>query len=65
VSHFLDRLQFLNVKRKESFSDGHGVTTKKIEMEDGYRRRLGSMTKLYVSTQMVLICTGSLCLEDF
>ena len=39
MSHFLDRLTFFNRKR-ETFSEGHGVTTSEArDWEDGYRKR--------------------------
>ena len=39
MSHFLDRLMFLQ-KNQESFADGHGVVTNEDrDWEDAYRRR--------------------------
>jgi nitrate reductase / nitrite oxidoreductase, alpha subunit len=57
MSHFLDRLTFFN-QPKESFSDGHGVTTAEDRTwEDAYRQRWAH-DKIVRSTHGVN-CTGS------
>ncbi len=57
MSHFLDKLQFFK-RKKESFSNGHGVTTNEDRSwEDGYRRRW-QHDKIVRSTHGVN-CTGS------
>ncbi|MGL5003090.1 MAG: molybdopterin-dependent oxidoreductase, partial [Casimicrobium sp.] len=57
MSHFLDRLSYFNLPR-ESYSDGHGVTTGEDRTwEDAYRNRW-SVDKIVRSTHGVN-CTGS------
>jgi nitrate reductase alpha subunit len=57
MSHLLDRLTFFNRKR-ERFSDGHGITTgEDRRWEDGYRKRW-QHDKIVRSTHGVN-CTGS------
>uniref|UniRef100_UPI002632A204 molybdopterin-dependent oxidoreductase n=1 Tax=uncultured Sphingorhabdus sp. TaxID=1686106 RepID=UPI002632A204 len=57
MSQLLDRLTFFNRKR-ETFSDGHGVTTTEArDWEDGYRKRW-QHDKIVRSTHGVN-CTGS------
>ncbi|MDE2436714.1 MAG: nitrate reductase subunit alpha [Sphingomonadales bacterium] len=57
MSHLLDRLTFF-AQKKESFSDGHGVTTaENRDWEDGYRQRW-QHDKIVRSTHGVN-CTGS------
>jgi nitrate reductase alpha subunit len=57
MSHFLDRLSFLE-KNVGTFSDGHGITTREDRRwEDGYRKRW-QHDKIVRSTHGVN-CTGS------
>ena len=57
MSHFLDRLTFLE-KNVDTFADGHGVTTREDRSwEDGYRKRW-QHDKIVRSTHGVN-CTGS------
>ena len=57
MSHFLDRLMFLQ-KNQESFADGHGVVTNEDrDWEDAYRRRWAH-DKIVRSTHGAN-CTGS------
>ncbi len=57
MSQFLDRLTFIS-KKVDSFSDGHGLTTKEgRSWEDGYRQRW-QHDKIVRSTHGVN-CTGS------
>jgi nitrate reductase / nitrite oxidoreductase, alpha subunit len=57
MSHFLDRLSYFNLPR-ESFADGHGVTTGEDRTwEDAYRNRWAA-DKIVRSTHGVN-CTGS------
>jgi len=57
VSHFLDRLTYFR-RMRESFSEGHGITTNESrEWEDAYRKRWAS-DKIVRSTHGVN-CTGS------
>ncbi len=57
MSHFLDRLTFLE-KNVGTFSDGHGITTREDRRwEDGYRKRW-QHDKIVRSTHGVN-CTGS------
>jgi nitrate reductase alpha subunit len=57
MSQLLDRLTFFNRKR-DKFSDGHGVTTSEArDWEDGYRKRW-QHDKIVRSTHGVN-CTGS------
>ena len=56
MSHLLDRLNFFS--SKQSFSNGHGVSTKEDRRwEDGYRKRW-QHDKIVRSTHGVN-CTGS------
>lgn len=57
MSHFLDRLTYLR-REQETFSEGHGVTTRESrQWEDAYRKRWGA-DKIVRSTHGVN-CTGS------
>ena len=57
MSHFLDRLKYFTQER-ETFSDGHGVTTREDRTwEDGYRKRW-QHDKIVRSTHGTN-CTGS------
>lgn len=58
MSHLLDRLNFLQTKQLDTFSDGHGQTTKENrDWEDTYRNRWRH-DKVVRSTHGVN-CTGS------
>ena len=57
MSHFLDRLTYFR-RQRETFSDGHGVTTNESrQWEDAYRKRWAA-DKIVRSTHGVN-CTGS------
>ncbi|GHD62312.1 respiratory nitrate reductase subunit [Thalassobaculum fulvum] len=58
MSHLLDRLNFLSAAPRETFSDGHGITTgEDRRWEDGYRKRW-QHDKIVRSTHGAN-CTGS------